>query len=141
MRTSSLLDLRSVLIIAFSCCNQNSQIALWVSGKSECLGFHFFCAFDYSRYLQDAVTCICIHDIPLKTTLSVYHWGYPSASFLFWLSLRSAVTLRKIFVRKVSWDWTCLFWCRLSSSTITSSKSFWFKLSALTVSWVFSSII
>ena len=65
----------------------------------------------------------------------------PSASFLFWLSLRSAVTLRNIFVRKESWNWACLFWYRLSSSTITSSKSFWFKLSVLTVSWVFLSII
>ena len=65
----------------------------------------------------------------------------PSASFLFWLSLRSAVTLRKIFVRKVPWNWACLFWYRLSSSTITSPKFFWFKLSASTVSWVFSSII
>ena len=47
----------------------------------------------------------------------------------------------KIFVRKVSWNLACLFWYRLSSSTITSPKSFWFKLSTLAASWLCPSII
>ena len=76
MCTSSLLDLQSLLTIAFSCCKQNSEIALWVSGESECLGFHFFVPCDYSRYLQGAATCICSQHFPIKTAWSVYHWSY-----------------------------------------------------------------